>query len=99
MPVFIASLLGGLVTAAGSIVGRVLIALGIGYVSYKGLNGLQEFVKNQVWSNLGALSVDVLQLLSVLQIDTAINIMLSSVAARLVLRGLTGGTMTKMVIK
>ena len=38
MPVFIAALIGGLVSAAGSLVGRVLVSLGIGYVVFSGLD-------------------------------------------------------------
>lgn len=99
MPVFLAALLGGLVSAAGSIAGRVLISLGIGYVTYQGLSTVMDYMKNLVWSNLGSLAGDILQLVSVLEVDTAINIMFSAVAARLVIRGLTGGAITKMVIK
>lgn len=99
MPVFLAALLGGLVSAAGSIVGRVLISLGIGYVTYQGLSTAMDYMRDLVWTNLGSLSADILQLVSVLQVDTAINIMFSAVAARLVIRGLTGGAITKMVIK
>lgn len=99
MPVFLAALLGGLVSAAGSIVGRVLISLGIGYVTYQGLSTAMDYMKNLVWTNLGSLAADILQLVSVLEVDTAINIMFSAVAARLVIRGLTGGAITKMVIK
>lgn len=99
MPVFLAALLGGLVSAAGSIVGRVLISLGIGYVTYQGLSTAMDYMRDLVWINLGSLSADILQLVSVLQVDTAINIMFSAVAARLVIRGLSGGAITKMVIK
>lgn len=99
MPVFLAALLGGLVSAAGSIVGRVLISLGIGYVTYQGLSTAMDYMKNLVWTNLGSLAADIVQLVSVLEVDTAINIMFSAVAARLVIRGLTGGAITKMVIK
>lgn len=99
MAVFLAALLGGLVSAAGSIVGRVLISLGIGYVTYQGLSTAMDYMKSLVWSNLGSLASDTLQLVSVLEVDTAINIMFSAVAARLVIRGLTGGAITKMVIK
>ena len=48
MPLFVAALIGGLVQVAGSIVGRVLIALSIGYVSYSGLSVLMDSLKSQV---------------------------------------------------
>lgn len=99
MPIFIAALLGGLATAVGSLVGRVLIALGITYVSYSGLNVLLDGIKADIFANLGGLSGQVLGIVGVLQIDTAINITFSAIAARMVIAGLTSGVITRRVIK
>jgi len=38
MPVFLASILGGLSAAAGGLAGRVMLSLGIGYVTYQGVD-------------------------------------------------------------
>ena len=99
MPIFIAALLGGFVSAAGSVVGRVLIALSIGYVTYTGLStGLDWFV-NQFYSELSSAPAMFLQIIGLLQVDTAINILSSAYASKLVINGLTSGAITKMVIK
>lgn len=99
MPIFIAALLGGFATAIGSLVGRVLIALGITYVSYQGLDVLLTGIKGDIFSNLGGLSGQVLGIVGVLQVDTAINIIFSAIAARMVVAGLTSGVITRRVIK
>ena len=47
MPIFLLALLGGLGQIAGNMVGRVLLALGIGYVTYQGLSILLTGLQNQ----------------------------------------------------
>lgn len=99
MPIFLAAFLGGLLSAASSFVGRVLIALGISYVTYTGLDTLIDWIIDQIHDEISGAPVVVVQILGLLQVDTCISILASAVAARLVLRGLTGGALTKMVIK
>lgn len=99
MPVFLSSLLGGLVSAAGSIVGRILISLGIAYVTYEGVDALLDGIKADAVARLMDLPPDVLTIAGLLQVDTAINILFSATVARLVLKGLTSGAVTKMVIR
>ena len=48
MPIIIAQLLGGLVAAAGSLVGRVLISLGFGFATYAGYDLLINTIKNKI---------------------------------------------------
>lgn len=99
MPLFLAALLGGLVQAASSIVGRVLIALGIGYVSYTGINALLGWIKSQVIASLVGAPGTVVAIMGLLKIDVAVSIIFSALAARLVLQGLTSDKVTRMVIK
>lgn len=99
MPVFVAALIGGLVSAAGSFVGRVLIALGVGFVSYQGIDVALAFIKTQALQAITSLPIEIVQIISTLQVGTAINILASAYAARLVLGGLTSGTVKKMVFK
>lgn len=99
MPVFIAALLGGLVSAAGSLVGRILIALSIGYVTYTGLDSLLTAVGTAVHGSFTGLPAVALSVLAALKVDVCISIMLSAFAARLLLSGLTSGKITRMVIK
>jgi len=99
MPVFIAALLGGLVSAAGSLVGRVLIALGVGFVTYQGLDVSLNFIKTQTLATISSLPAEIFQIVSTLQLGTSINIMASAYAAKMVIAGLTSGAVKKMVWK
>ena len=99
MPIFLAALLGGLVQAASSIVGRVQIALGIGYASYTGINALLNLIKSQVVSYLVGAPGTVVAIMGLFKIDVAVSIIFSALAARLVLQGLTSDKVTRMVIK
>ncbi len=97
MPIFLAALLGGLISATGSIVGRVLISLGIGFVAYSGISVAMSSMQAQVWSGIAGLPPEVVGLLGVMKVGTALNIIFSAWAARMVLRGLTSGVMRRMV--
>lgn len=99
MPVFIAALLGGLIQAAGTIVGRVLISLGFGYVTYTGLDVSFDWIKGQIASSLGGLPEQALAVLSGAGVGSALSIVLSAIAARMLLDGITGGALKKLVLK
>jgi hypothetical protein len=99
MPVFIAALLGGLAAAMSSLVGRVLIALGISYVAYTGISTALDALKAQIISEVAGMPATVLTVLSLLKFDVAISILFSAYAARMVLKGLSSGAVTRMVIK
>jgi hypothetical protein len=99
MPVFLAALIGGLVSAVGSITGRVLVALGIGFVAFTGIDtGLGE-LKALVVNSGNALPAQIIGMLGVLKVGTCINILFSALTARLVIQGLTSGTLKRMVVK
>lgn len=97
MPIFLAALLGGLVDIAGTLVGRVLVSLGVGYASYTGIDASLDWMRDQVASSFTGLPSQALAVASLLQIGPAISILFSALAARLVLAGMTGGTIKKLV--
>lgn len=99
MPVFIAALLGGLIQAAGTLVGKVLISLGIGYVVYTGLDAGLSWVTAQIASSAGQLGSQTLAVASGARVGIALNIVLSAISARLFLNGVTSGTLRKFVVK
>jgi len=99
MPLFLAALLGALIQGAGTLVGKVLISLGIGYVAYTGIDIMLTAAKDQFIADVGGLGTTVVQLAGVLQIGTCINILASAFLARLVVKGLTDGKLTSMVTK
>lgn len=99
MPIFLAALLGGLVSALGSVIGRILISLGIGFVTYQGFNVLLGFIKTRITTEISTLDPLILQIFSTLQVDTAVNILFSAYAVRLVIQGVTGGSVTRTKLK
>ncbi|WP_297843735.1 DUF2523 family protein [Pseudomonas sp.] len=96
--VFFPALVGALATAVGSLAGRVLIALGIGFVTYKGVDVSILAMKNAAVSSVQGLSADALALVGFLWLDKALSMMFSAVAASMAIRAI-GGSVKKMVFK
>lgn len=93
------SLLGGLLTIAGSMVGRILLALGMGYVSYSGFDILVGWLLNQIKADIGSMPSDVVQFLAYLWVDRAISMVFGAYSAAIVVK-LAGSTkITKLVTK
>lgn len=102
MPIFLASILGALSGAAGSLVGRVLVSLGLGYVTFSGINTLLDFAKNQLVGALTGLPADAVGLLTTMRVGVCISMVFSALLMRLALNGLTSvasGSVTRMVQK
>lgn len=99
MPVFIAALGGMLLNIVGSIVGRAMVALGLGVVTYTGISASLEFLKSQAIANFNSLPPEVYSIVAMLKVGVAINIVISAILARMVLDGLTSDTFKRWVIK
>jgi hypothetical protein len=99
MPWLIAILINALIAIAGTIAGRVLLALGMGYVSYTGISFLLDGIKALVVGQLQSAPSNMVVVMSLLKIDVCINILFSALAARWALQGLASGKVTRMVIK
>lgn len=99
MPLLVSALLGGLIQVAGTLVGRVLLSLGIGYVTFNGIEALMTAVKTDVIAAIGAQGAVVSSLAGVLQVGTCVNIMMSAIAVKLAMAGLTSGAITRLVYK
>lgn len=70
-----------LLSIAWPLVKKVLIALGVGYVSYVGYSAIQEQIAGAIQSQLGALASDTYQLLALAGFIDAVGIMLGGLAA------------------
>jgi hypothetical protein len=99
MQIFIAALIGALVQAAGSLVGRVLLSLGIGYATYSGIDLSISWVRDQAIANIGALPANAILVLGAAKVGTCISILTSALLVRLTLSGLTSGTLKKFTVK
>ncbi len=100
MPLFVAALWGALIQVAGTLVGRVLLSLGIGYVTFTAVDTSIIWAKDQFLSGLAGLPADAVGLASTMKVGVCVSMILSAITARLVLQGLTsGGSITRMVQK
>lgn len=87
MPWFIAALLGGLRYAAGSIAVQVLLGIGVGVVTYTGLDISLTYLKGQAIAQFSALPAELIGLLSFMKVGVFINIVTSAMVARLTMTG------------
>lgn len=74
---------------------KVLVALGIGMVSYVGVNFVMDQAKAQMMSNMSGIPQDIAMLMGLFKFDVAINIVLSAVTTRLSLSGVNKATGSK----
>ena len=99
MPVFVAAIGGMLINLVGTLVGRVLVALGLSVITYTGVNATIETLKTQAVQSFSALPPEVFGMLGVMRVGQCISIITSAIAARLLLDGLTSDTFKRMVMK
>lgn len=100
MPVFlIPAIVGALISVCTSLVGRVVLALGMGAVSYVGLNAGLSVFKGYFNSAMGSAGATVAGMCGVLKLDVCLSIFIAAGLAKLVIAGATGGTMKKLVMK
>lgn len=82
----------------GSLIGRALVALGVGYVTYKGVDVSSQFLTDQVKSNIGGLPSDIISFLAWCWVDKALGMVFSTWTSCLAVSGISGG-ITKFKIK
>lgn len=100
MPIFIAALLGGLIQAAGTLVGRVLLSLGFGYVAYTGMDTSLDWLRTQITQSFSGFGSQSMAVLSALNAGSGIAVLISALGVRLLLDGLSaGGSIRKLVLK
>lgn len=98
MPIIVASILGGLIQIAATLAGRVVLALGFSVVVFTGLSTTLDFIKSQTITALSSMG-DAVVILAQLKIDVAVSILTSAVAGRLLLNGLTNGSVARWITK
>jgi len=90
-------LLGGLVTILPSIVGQVLVSLGLGVVTYTGMSATLGWLKSSVVSSFAGLPVEVLNMLSLMQVGSCISMVFSAMVIRLAIQGMSGASFKRWV--
>jgi cell division protein FtsX len=67
---------------AGSVAKRVLLSLGIGFITFVGLSAAMDSMKSQVLAAWGAMPASVIQYLSLAGVGIALGIVLGALATR-----------------
>lgn len=90
---------GVLLQIVGSVVGRALLALGMGFVTFQGFDLAITWLLNQIKADMSALPVQVLNLLSYLWVDKAIGMVFSAYTAAVLIKTAGSTKFTKLVTK
>lgn len=98
MPIVMA-ILGGFLSIAGSLVGRVLLALGMGYVTFKGFDLTVSWLLVQIKSNLQGMPAEVVSFMGWLWVDKAISMIFSAYSVALLAKLAGNANLTKLVTK
>lgn len=101
MPSIIAVLWGAFYSMIGTMVGRVLFSLGMGYVTYSGFDYMLDKIKNQIIDNFTGAGPVVLGILYHAKVDVCISIIFSAILIKYTLSGFNkaNGSFTRMVHK
>lgn len=99
MPVFVAAIGGMLINIVGTLAGRVLVALGIGVVTYTGMTTTLDWLKAGALSALSGLPFEVVGLLGFMKVGVCISIITSAIASRAIINGVSGDTFKRWVLK
>lgn len=100
MPWIISVLIGGLLQVVSTFVGRVLVALGFGFVEYVGISALFDSVKNQATSLISAMGASSLaDWAGFFKINIHVSIIISAIGTKILLNALTGDKVRRLVQK
>lgn len=97
-PLVIPALVGGLATAMGSMVGRVILALGVGFVSYTGIEVLVDGLQENIITSVKGLPAQMVGMIGYMWIDKAVTVIFSAVSISISFK-LTDGALKQIVYK
>lgn len=96
---WLVALAGVLANLVPSLVGRVLLALGIGFFSYTGMDVIMSGLRDLFMSNAAGIPAYAVGFLGLLKIGTCFNILMSAIAIKMALAGAAGGAIRRMGAK
>jgi len=100
VPWIVSVLLGGLIQIAASLVGRVLLALGFGFVEYVGINLLIDSAKSSALSLIGGVGASSIgEWAGFFLIDQHVSVILSAIGVKVLLNSLGGASVRRLVQK
>ncbi len=98
LPAFVGSIGGVLLSLTAGFVGRTLAALGLSLITYYGVAKALEFLKGLILRSLSGLPVEIVQLLGLMKVGTALTIIFSCMFASMLLNGLSAILSRKLII-
>lgn len=96
---FLMPLLGGLLSICSTMVGRVLLALGIGYVTFSGFDLTVAWLLTSIKNSFAGMPSEVVSFLAYLWVDKAIGMIFSAYSAAMLVKLAGNASITKMVTK
>lgn len=99
MPAILLALGSLLLQLVGSMAGRALVALGIGVVTYTGMNTTIGWLKSQAVTAFLGLGPEVVGILGMLKVGQCINIIFSAMLARALINGVQGDSFKRWIHK
>lgn len=97
MQVLVSLLFSGLIMLLQSIVGRILAALGMGLVTYTGLQVSLSFFKSTFISSMGSAGPTIAGIFGILKLDVCFSMFVSAALIKFAINGM-GGSVTKFKI-
>lgn len=99
MQIFIGALIGALIQVLGTFVGKILVSLGIGYAVFTGVEVSITYARDFVIARISSQAANTVAVASALKVGVCISIITSAITARLMINGLTGGTLKRFTVK
>ena len=96
---FLAPLGGLLMSIAGSLAGRVLLALGMSFVTYQGMSVGIDWLLVQIKNDINSMPVDIVNFLAWLWLDKAISVVFSAYTVATMIQMAGASSITKLVTK
>lgn len=92
-------LIASFIDVLGSLVGRVMLAAGIGVVSYFGMDTSLAFFKSGVIASFSSLPSSIVGLLGLMNVGSCISMVFSAMVMRMAFSGMTSGAVKRFVKK
>jgi hypothetical protein len=99
MQIFIGALIGALIQILGTLVGKILVSLGIGYAVYSGVDLSITYARDFFLAKVAAQGANAVAVASSLKVGVCVSIITSAITTRLTINGLTGGTLKRFTVK
>lgn len=99
MQLLVGALIGGLLQVLGTLVGRILVSLGIGYAVFSGVDTSITYARDFFLLRVSAMGGNAVSVASSLKVGVCVSIITSALTTRLLLNGLTGGTLKRFTLK